>query len=99
MIFFLFFVDNGKNLFAWVSLTPATNFFSLIIQRCFQRDKRGVAPAYYIETEVNDDSKSTNEREPFLVGLLGLSSQPSTKYFFSSPLKNPTQVPPFPAAH
>ncbi len=47
------------------------------------------------ETEVNGDSKSTNERGPSLVGSLGLScqykilfsclgcsSRPSTKYFF-----------------
>ncbi len=49
-----------------------------------------------VETEMNGDSKSTNERCRSLVGLLGLScrykrflfclgcsSRPSTKYFFS----------------
>jgi hypothetical protein len=37
-----------------------------------QRDERGVALLIF-ETEVNGDSKSTNERGPFLVGSLGLS--------------------------
>ncbi len=52
-------------------------------------------PLLTVETEVNGDSKSTNERGPFLVGsfgfscwykrflfCLGCSSLPSTKYFF-----------------
>jgi hypothetical protein len=52
-------------------------------------------PLLTVETEVNGDSKSTNERGPSLVGSLGLScrykrflfcldcsSRPSTKYFF-----------------
>jgi hypothetical protein len=52
-----------------------------------------------VETEVNGDSKSTNERSPSLVGSMGLScrykpflfclgcsGQPSTKYFFPGTL-------------
>jgi hypothetical protein len=52
-------------------------------------------PLLTVETEVNGNSKRTNERGPSLVGLLGLScryrrfvfslgcsSRPSTKYFF-----------------
>ncbi len=52
-------------------------------------------PLLTVETEVNWDYKSTNERGPFLVGSLvlscwykrflfcpGCSSRPSTKYFF-----------------
>jgi hypothetical protein len=52
-------------------------------------------PLLTVETEVNGDSKKTNERGPFLVGLLGLSnrnneflfclgcsSRPIKKYFF-----------------
>ncbi len=36
-----------------------------------------------VETEVNGDSKRTNERDPFLIGSLGFSAGwPSTKYFF-----------------
>ncbi len=52
-------------------------------------------PCCHVEIEVNADSKSTNERGPFLVGSLGLScmykrflfclgcsNRPSAKYFF-----------------
>ncbi len=52
-------------------------------------------PLLPVETEVNGNSKSTNERDPSLVGSLGLlcrykwflfclgcSSRPTTKYFF-----------------
>ncbi len=58
--------------------------------------RENVGPA--VETEVKGDSKRTNERDPFLAGLLGLSchiqeifvlpwllySRPGTKYFSSS---------------
>jgi hypothetical protein len=59
------------------------------------RETREGWPLLTIETEVNGDSKSTNERGTFLVGSLallcrckrflscfGCSSRPSTKYFF-----------------
>ncbi len=55
-------------------------------------------PLLTVETEANGDSRSTNERCPFLVGslgsscrykrfssCLGCSSRPSTKYFFLTP--------------
>ncbi len=38
-----------------------------------QRDYRGVAPMLTVETEVNGDSKSTNERGPSLAGSLRMS--------------------------
>ncbi len=54
-------------------------------------------PLLTVETEGKGYSKRTNERDPFLVGSLGLpclykrflfslgcSSRPSSKYFFSS---------------
>ncbi len=64
--------------------------------KCVQRDYcREGRP---LLTEVNRDSKRTNDRGPFLIGSLGLScrykrflfclgctSRPSTKYFSSSP--------------
>ncbi len=60
------------------------------------RETREGRPLLTVETEANGDSKSTNERGPSLVGLLGLScrykrflsclgcysSRPRTKYFF-----------------
>ncbi len=59
------------------------------------RETRERWPLMTVESEVNrEDSKRTNERGPFLVGLcpykrflfcLGCSSQPSTKYIFPSP--------------
>jgi hypothetical protein len=45
------------------------------------RDTREGWPLLTIETEVNGDSKTTNERGPSLVGLLGLSCR--YKKFFS----------------
>ena len=62
-----------------------------------QRDQRGVHawPLLTVETEVNEVSKRTNERGPFLAGALGLpcwykrfffsfgfSSRPITEYIF-----------------
>ncbi len=60
-----------------------------------QRDYRKGLSLLTVETDLNVDSKSANERGPFLVGSLGLSclykrflfclgcsSRPSTKYFF-----------------
>ncbi len=56
------------------------------------RESREGWPLLTVETEVNGESKSTNERGPSLVGLvvpmqeiwfsLGCSSRPSTKYIF-----------------
>ncbi len=45
-------------------------------------------PLLAVETDVNGDLKSTNERGPTLVEILfglGCSSRSSRKYFFSSP--------------
>jgi hypothetical protein len=44
----------------------------LDILRTNQRDQRGW-PVLTVESEMNDDSKSTNERGPWLVGTLGSS--------------------------
>jgi hypothetical protein len=62
-----------------------------------------------VETEANGDSKSTNEKDPSLVGslgsscrynrflsCLGCSSRLSTKYFFSSPCTNSIHLSPSP---
>ncbi len=59
------------------------------------RENRAGWPLLTVETEVNGDSKSTNERGPSLVGslcssclykrrlsCLGCSDQPSSEYFF-----------------
>jgi hypothetical protein len=58
-----------------------------------ERLERGGPSLLTVETQVNGDSKNTNERSPSLVGLsgrhnrflscLGCSSRPSTKYFSS----------------
>jgi hypothetical protein len=72
--------------------------WSLLVYSCVQlRETREGWPLLTFETEVNGGSKSTNERGPSLIGSLGVScwyqrflfclgcsSQPSTKYFFSS---------------
>ncbi len=48
--------------------------------RCLGPERLERANPYLIvETKVNGDSKSSNERGPFLVGSLGLSSEASTK--------------------
>jgi hypothetical protein len=62
---------------------------------CVKKETREGLPLLTVETEANGDSKSTNERGPSLVSLLGLSrrykrflfclgcsSRPSTTYFF-----------------
>ncbi len=64
-------------------------------RRVGTRETRERWPLLTVETEVNRDSKSTNERSPSLVGSLGLlcrytrfffclgfSRRPSKKYFF-----------------
>jgi hypothetical protein len=64
-------------------------------KKVLARETREGWPLLTVETEVNGDSKSTNERGPSLAGSLGLlcwykiflfclgcSSRPSTKYFF-----------------
>jgi hypothetical protein len=47
-----------------------------------QRDYREGWPLLTVETEVNGDSESTNERGPSFVGSLGLSCR--YKIFFSA---------------
>jgi hypothetical protein len=75
------------------------------------RETREVWPLLTVETEVNGNSKSTNERGPFLVGSLGLpyrykrllfslgcSSRPCTKYFFPHRTLFQISLSPSPAA-
>jgi hypothetical protein len=45
------------------------------------REIREGWPLLIVETEANGDSKSTNERAPSLVGSLGSSSRPYTRFF------------------
>ncbi len=69
--------------------------FSFICSTFGTRETREGWPLLTIETEVNGDSKRTNERGSFLAGSFGMScrykrflfclgcpGQPSTKYFF-----------------
>jgi hypothetical protein len=54
-------------------------FFRLYVNT---RETREVWPLLTVETEVNEESKSTNERGPFLVGeLLGLVVQVQDIFF------------------
>ncbi len=75
-------------------VSPVQNIFVSIVYYFNQRELRG-GPLLTVETEVNGNSKSTNEMGPSLGGsmgfscrfkrflfCLGCSSQPSTKYFF-----------------
>jgi hypothetical protein len=48
-------------------------FYQFLIGTLEQRDYREGWPLLTVETEVNGDSKRTNERGPSLVGSLGLS--------------------------
>ncbi len=64
-----------------------SEIFTLLRQRnwlsVFPEKKDRGWPLLTVETEVNGDSKSTNERVPFLVGSLGSLCQ--NKICFSSP--------------
>jgi hypothetical protein len=74
--------------------TPLVSYFPCVV--C--RENIDGWPLLTDRTEANGDSKSTKERGPSLVGLLGslcrykrflcslgCSSRPGTKYFFPSP--------------
>jgi hypothetical protein len=67
-------MNNQKSVYGWKVEIP----FSIPqhFQSCIgsiQRDLREGWPLLIVETEANMDSKRTNERESFLIGLLSLS--------------------------
>jgi hypothetical protein len=54
------------------------------VSSMINRDTREGWPLLTVETEVNWESKSANERGPSFAGLLGLSCRYSTRYFCSA---------------
>jgi hypothetical protein len=65
-------------------LSSAQSFFhkNSFLPRAYTRETREGWPLLTVETEVNGDLKSTNERGPSLVGSLGLSCWCSYNRFF-----------------
>ncbi len=84
-----------KHCTAWVHLHHKYSIYRHELNHVQQAGAGATWPMLPVETEVNGDSKSTNERSPFLVGSLGFScqykrflsclgcsSRPSRKYYF-----------------
>jgi hypothetical protein len=55
----------------WTSLEINTTLFSFVLIVETRETREGL-PLLTVETEVNGDSKSTNEKDPFLDGFVGL---------------------------
>ncbi len=101
--------DHAKILTVHLRLCLAYTSVSCLLQMAVNRKTREWWPLLTNETEVNGDSKSTNERDPSLIGslasscryrrlltCLGCSVTPQYNIFFSSPYTISIYVSPSP---